>query len=129
MNIGDLCRCTSSGNGHDMIYRVIRVIDNDSHWGKEVEIIPAYQFFGEVNHKRKRTVLVSNCTKIDIVAVGVQYMKLGNFLRQESMKYAEEQADDEQKGATTRVPARNAGGLADSDQDDCGLCADVSARE
>lgn len=118
--VGDLCRATYNNVGEGLLYRVVDVsvksgyAPNSSQY-VSLKVSPIYGILADLERRKTRTLGEGWCTYVSIVDLGMEYMKLGTFIRDETMRMANN--DEELKLELVATP------------EDAGVCADVAAKD
>lgn len=88
-NIGDLCTCTYGNVGKGIVYRVTKVNDRLTSWGRstQLDITPVHGVLADVEHHRPRRGMGAGYySPLTLVDLSTMYANLGNFIREEATR-------------------------------------------
>lgn len=126
--VGDLCKATYNNIGEGLVYRVTKVdkretwpypgVQTPGHPPKQITYIltvkPVYGVLASIENRKTRKMGAMYCTYVSIADMGMEYMKFGNFIRDEALRL----------GADLKEPPKP----PQVDEDD-GVCADIAGDE
>lgn len=116
--VGDMCRAVYNNVGDGMLYRVVDIVMKSNYVGKQyatLKVAPIYGILTNIERRKTRTLGEGYCTYVSILDLGMEYMKLGTFIRDEAMRVGKDEEEPELE-------------LVVKDED-AGVCADVAARD
>lgn len=119
--IGDLCKAVYNNVGEGLLYRVLLVDTRSTGGGMKytvLKVTPVYGVMASIERRKTRSLGADWCTYVSLTDLGTEYMRLGNFIRDQAMRFGDHTAQ-EPTDAVEDVP--------ESD-DEQGMCADIAAR-